>query len=96
MGHIAFDIVACPDKVKDALLKRNLNAREDTGATAESPAAEHDIHTATHKSYHTTTPNGYDLQISYRAVNGKHHSPAEAQRKTSKDFSAASAPLRSA
>ena len=68
MGHIAFDIVDFdPDKVKDALLKRGLNAREDTGATPESPPAEHDIHTATHKSYHTTTPNGYDLQISYRA-----------------------------
>jgi len=23
-----------------------------------------DIHTASYKSYHTTTPNGFDLQIS--------------------------------
>lgn len=65
MGHISFDIAEFdPDKVKDGLLKRGLTAREDTGATADSPAFEHDIHTATHKSYHTTTPNGYDLQIS--------------------------------
>jgi catechol 2,3-dioxygenase-like lactoylglutathione lyase family enzyme len=65
MGHISFDIANFdPDKVKAELLKRGLTAREDTGATADSPPAEHDIHTATHKSYHTTTPNGYDLQIS--------------------------------
>jgi hypothetical protein len=25
---------------------------------------EKDIHTSTYKSYHTTTPNGFDLQIS--------------------------------
>jgi catechol 2,3-dioxygenase-like lactoylglutathione lyase family enzyme len=67
MGHVAFDISKFdPDKVKAELLKRKLQAREDTGATTDSPPAEHDIHTSTHKSYHTTTPNGYDLQISYR------------------------------
>jgi catechol 2,3-dioxygenase-like lactoylglutathione lyase family enzyme len=65
MGHIAFDIANFdPDKVKAELLKRNLTAREDTGATADSLPEEKDIHTSTHKSYHTTTPNGYDLQIS--------------------------------
>jgi hypothetical protein len=39
------------------LTKRRLNAREDTGGRG-------DIHTAACKSYHTTTPNGFDLQIS--------------------------------
>ena len=68
MGHVAFDIADFdPDKVKEGLLKRGLTAREDTGATDDSPPAEKDIHTSTHKSYHTFTPNGYDLQISYKA-----------------------------
>jgi catechol 2,3-dioxygenase-like lactoylglutathione lyase family enzyme len=71
MGHICFDIADFdPDKVKAELLKRGLNAREDTGATTDSPPAEHDIHTSTHKSYHTTTPNGYDLQISLKVKRG--------------------------
>ena len=39
------------------LEKRGLNARVDTGGRG-------DIHTASYKSYHTTTPNGFDLQIS--------------------------------
>ena len=46
-----------PDQVKAELDKRGLNARVDTGGRG-------DIHTASYKSYHTTTPNGYDLQIS--------------------------------
>ena len=58
MGHISFGIADFdPDKVKDELTKRGLNAREDTGGRG-------DIHTAPYKSYHTTTPNGFDLQIS--------------------------------
>jgi len=58
MGHISFGIAGFePDAVKAELTKRGLTAREDTGARG-------DIHTASYKSYHTTTPNGYDLQIS--------------------------------
>ena len=58
MGHISFGITGFdPDKVKAELEKRGLNAREDTGGRG-------DIHTAPYKSYHTTTPNGFDLQIS--------------------------------
>jgi len=58
MGHIAFGIAGFdPDPVKAELDKRGLNARVDTGGRG-------DIHTASYKSYHTTTPNGYDLQIS--------------------------------
>ena len=58
MGHIAFGITPFdPDQVKAELEKRGLTARVDTGGRG-------DIHTASYKSYHTTTPNGYDLQIS--------------------------------
>jgi catechol 2,3-dioxygenase-like lactoylglutathione lyase family enzyme len=58
IGHIAFGIKEFdPDAVKAELEKRGLNARVDTGGGG-------DIHTANYKSYHTTTPNGFDLQIS--------------------------------
>jgi len=58
IGHIAFGITPFdPDQVKTELEKRSLNARMDTGGRG-------DIHTASYKSYHTTTPNGFDLQIS--------------------------------
>ncbi|HWF85708.1 MAG TPA: VOC family protein [Vicinamibacterales bacterium] len=58
MGHIAFGITPFdPDQVQAELEKRGLTARVDTGGRG-------DIHTAAYKSYHTTTPNGYDLQIS--------------------------------
>ena len=58
IGHIAFGITPFdPDAVKAELEKRGLNAREDTGGRG-------DIHSASYKSYHTTTPNGFDLQIS--------------------------------
>ncbi len=58
IGHISFGITPFdPDQVKAELDKRGLTARVDTGGRG-------DIHTASFKSYHTTTPNGYDLQIS--------------------------------
>ena len=58
MGHISFGIANFdPDAVKLELTRRGLTAREDTGGRG-------DIHTAAYKSYHTTTPNGFDLQIS--------------------------------
>ncbi|HEX7139040.1 MAG TPA: VOC family protein [Vicinamibacterales bacterium] len=58
MGHISFGIAGFdPDQVKAELEKRGLTARVDTGGRG-------DIHTSSYKSYHTTTPNGYDLQIS--------------------------------
>src|SRR3954449_6778386 len=58
MGHISFGITPfAPDAVKAELDKRGLSAREDTGGRG-------DIHSASYKSYHTTTPNGFDLQIS--------------------------------
>ena len=58
IGHIAFGITPFdPDAVKAELDKRSLTGRADTGGKG-------DIHEAAYKSYHTTTPNGFDLQIS--------------------------------
>jgi catechol 2,3-dioxygenase-like lactoylglutathione lyase family enzyme len=58
MGHISFGITPFdPDHVNAELEKRGLTARVDTGGRG-------DIHTSPYKSYHTTTPNGFDLQIS--------------------------------
>lgn len=58
IGHISFGITPFdPDRVKAELVRRGLMAREDTGGRG-------DIHTAAFKSYHTVTPNGFDLQIS--------------------------------
>jgi catechol 2,3-dioxygenase-like lactoylglutathione lyase family enzyme len=58
INHISFGIQPFdPDAVKDALDKRKLRARVDTGNTG-------DIHQSAYKSFHTGTPNGYDLQIS--------------------------------
>jgi catechol 2,3-dioxygenase-like lactoylglutathione lyase family enzyme len=59
IDHISFGIVPWDtDGVKAELEKRGLDARIDT-------ASRDDIHIAAYKSYHTTTPNGYNLQISY-------------------------------
>jgi catechol 2,3-dioxygenase-like lactoylglutathione lyase family enzyme len=58
LGHIAFGIQPWDaDAVKAELDKRGLSGRADTGGNG-------DIHTAKYQSYHTTTPNGFDLQIS--------------------------------
>lgn len=58
IDHIAFGIQPWDsDAVKDALEKRGLRAQVDTGNNG-------DIHQAAYKSYHTRTPNGYNLQIS--------------------------------
>jgi predicted enzyme related to lactoylglutathione lyase len=60
MDHVSFGIAGFdPDPVKAELTKRGLNAREDTGGRG-------DIHDpkVSYKSYHTTTPDGFDLQIS--------------------------------
>jgi catechol 2,3-dioxygenase-like lactoylglutathione lyase family enzyme len=58
VDHIAFGIQPWDsDAVKDGLEKRGLRAQVDTGNHG-------DIHQADYKSYHTRTPNGYNLQIS--------------------------------
>ena len=60
MGHISFglDPFQYAD-VKAELDKRGLNGREDTGSSLKI-----DDPKALYKSYHTTTPLGFDLQIS--------------------------------
>ena len=59
IDHISFGIAPWDtDGVKAELEKRGLRARIDT-------STRDDIHVAAFKSYHTTTPNGYDLQVSY-------------------------------
>lgn len=59
VDHVSFGISPWDtDGVKAELEKRGLRARIDT-------STKDDIHVAAFKSYHTTTPNGFDLQISY-------------------------------
>jgi len=60
INHISFGVSPWDtDAVAAALTQRGLNARADTGGSL-------DIHdpNAKYKSYHTTTPGGWDLQIS--------------------------------
>jgi catechol 2,3-dioxygenase-like lactoylglutathione lyase family enzyme len=58
IDHISFGIKPWDsDAVKDGLEKRGLRAQVDTGNTG-------DIHQAAYKSFHTRTPNGYNLQMS--------------------------------
>jgi predicted enzyme related to lactoylglutathione lyase len=65
MDHISFGITPFdPDVVNAELCKRGLQAQVDTGSIASSPASEKDIHTATYKSFHTRTPNNFNLQFS--------------------------------
>ena len=59
IDHISFGIAPWDtDGVKAELEKRGLPASVDTSTLD-------DIHVAAFKSYHTRTPNGYNLQISY-------------------------------
>ena len=58
IDHISFGIQPFdPDVVKDFLEKHGLRAQIDTGNTG-------DIHDTAYKSFHTQTPNGYNLQMS--------------------------------
>jgi catechol 2,3-dioxygenase-like lactoylglutathione lyase family enzyme len=58
IDHISFGIAPWDtDGVRAALERRGLEARVDT-------ASREDIHVSAYKSYHFTTPGGYDVQIS--------------------------------
>lgn len=62
IGHISFGISPWDsDAVGAELDKRGLNARVDTGGNGSTREQQK---TAKYQSYHTTTPNGFDLQIS--------------------------------
>jgi catechol 2,3-dioxygenase-like lactoylglutathione lyase family enzyme len=69
IDHISFGIAPWDtDGVKDALEKRGLRAQIDTSNRHRAPDGTwvpDEIHTAAFKSYHTATPNGFNLQISY-------------------------------
>jgi catechol 2,3-dioxygenase-like lactoylglutathione lyase family enzyme len=69
IDHISFGISPWDtDGVKAALEKRGLRAQIDTSSRHRGPDGTwvpDDIHSAQFKSYHTATPNGYNLQISY-------------------------------
>ena len=69
IDHISFGIEPWDtDGVKAELEKRKLTATIDTSSRHLDETGKwvpDDIHTAEFKSYHTTTPNGYNLQISY-------------------------------
>lgn len=58
IDHISFGIEPWDsDAIKEGLEKRSLRAQIDTGNTG-------DIHQAAYKSFHTRTPNQYNLQMS--------------------------------
>ncbi len=69
VDHISFGIAPWDtDAVKAALESRGLRAQIDTSSRhrdAEGKWVPDEIHTAQFKSYHTETPNGFNLQISY-------------------------------
>ncbi|HTK28438.1 MAG TPA: VOC family protein [Vicinamibacterales bacterium] len=69
IDHISFGIAPWDtDAVKAELEKRGLRATIDTSSRHQGPDGTwvpDEIHTAQFKSYHTQTPNGYNLQISY-------------------------------
>ncbi|HZR22492.1 MAG TPA: VOC family protein [Vicinamibacterales bacterium] len=69
VDHISFGIQPWDtDGVKNELEKRGLRAQIDTSSRHRGPDGSwvpDEIHTAEFKSYHTATPNGYNLQISY-------------------------------
>jgi catechol 2,3-dioxygenase-like lactoylglutathione lyase family enzyme len=69
IDHISVGIAPWDtDGVKAELEKRGLRAQIDTSSKHKMPDgtwANDEIHTAAFKSYHTQTPNGFNLQISY-------------------------------
>jgi catechol 2,3-dioxygenase-like lactoylglutathione lyase family enzyme len=69
LDHISFGIAPWDvDAVKAALLARGLSAQVDTSSAHLGPDGKHvkdDIHQAAFQSFHTVTPNGFDLQLSW-------------------------------
>jgi hypothetical protein len=69
LDHISFGIAPWDvDAVRAALLTRGLKALVDTSSAHQGPDGKYvkdDIHQAAFQSYHTVTPNGFDLQISW-------------------------------
>ena len=71
MNPISFGVTPFDaDRIWAECCKRGLTARVDTGAIPSSPEKEHDIHTASYKSFHTRSPNNYDVQFSAKINSG--------------------------
>jgi catechol 2,3-dioxygenase-like lactoylglutathione lyase family enzyme len=65
MNHISFGVTPFDaDRIWAECCKRGIRASVDTGAIPSSPEKEHDIHTASYKSYHTQSANNYNVQFS--------------------------------
>jgi catechol 2,3-dioxygenase-like lactoylglutathione lyase family enzyme len=88
IDHISFGIQPWDtDGVKAELEKRGLRAQVDTSSRHKGPDGTwvpDDIHTAQFKSYHTATPNGYNLQISYVTHDNRLALPNAVRPKTDK------------
>jgi catechol 2,3-dioxygenase-like lactoylglutathione lyase family enzyme len=69
LDHISFGISPWDvDGVRAALLSRGLTASTDTSSAHLGPDRKYlndDIHQAAFQSYHTRSPNGFNLQISW-------------------------------
>ncbi len=73
VDHISFGITPWDtDAVRAELEKRGLSVSIDTSSkhwdAATSKYVNDEIHTAAFRSYHTTTPNGFNLQISWMDI----------------------------
>ncbi len=89
IDHISFGIAPWEtDGVKEALEKRGLRAQIDTSSRHLGPDGTwvpDEIHTAAFKSYHTATPNGFNLQISYVTHDNRLALPNAVKPKSSGD-----------
>jgi catechol 2,3-dioxygenase-like lactoylglutathione lyase family enzyme len=90
IDHISFGIAPWDtDGVKAELEKRGLRAQIDTSSRHRGPDGTwvpDEIHTAAFKSYHTATPNGFNLQISYVTHDNRLALPNAVKPKASGDI----------
>ncbi len=71
MNHISFGVTPFDaDRIWADCCKRGLTASVDTGAISSSADKEKDIHTANYKSFHTNSPNNYNVQFSAKISAG--------------------------
>ena len=72
IDHISFGIAPWDvERVRDALQSRGLRAQIDTSSAHVGPGnkiTQDDIYQAAFQSYHTETPNGFNLQISWNTI----------------------------
>lgn len=72
IDHISFGIAPWDvEGVREALTSRGLRAQIDTSSAHIGPdgkVSQDDIYQAAFQSYHTETPNGFNLQISWNTI----------------------------